>query len=108
MDAWTEQLNDAKGLADECFLALQQRPQAATAADLARLTAHSRRKLNALSSAVEALEEGLAGAGVSDNEAARRSDVVRRLGAHAATLADMLKTQRRGARPRGRAAPRGL
>lgn len=110
MDAWTRELEAAKTVADDAFLALQERKaQLTTSSDaaVARLTAQTRRKLTALKQLIDKLDASLPG-DVSDAEARRRSDIVRRLRTHCALLADMLKQPRETGEPLRPAVPRSL
>lgn len=67
-DAWTRDFNEAKLLGDDCFLLLQERnavlQTSTTDASVARLSAASRRKVNALNSMVDRLEASVSEGGV--------------------------------------------
>ena len=100
-DPWQQEFNEARVLADDAFVLLQERrSQLANAADasVARLSAASRRKLNSLNSKVSALEASLAQGDVSAKEQDRRRDCVARLRTHAAQLAELLAKKDGGSR----------
>ena len=92
-DPWLQEFGEARLLGDDAFVLLQERRAClATSADasVARLTAASRRKLNALTSKVSALEAALTQGDVSAKEVDRRRDMVARLRTHVAQLSELL------------------
>lgn len=94
-DAWLAEFDEARRLADDAFVLLNERRdqlQQSADASVARLTAASRRKLNALSSKVASLEAALGddNQSVSAKERDRRRDMIARLRTHSAQLTDLL------------------
>ncbi len=74
-DPWLREFNEARQLGDDCFLLLQERnAQLQTTADaaVARLSAASRRKLNALNSKIDRLESSVAQADLYVRAVSRR------------------------------------
>ena len=62
-DPWQREFNETRQLGDDCFLLLQERAsqlQLNAAASVARLSAASRRKLNALNSKIDRLDATVA------------------------------------------------
>jgi hypothetical protein len=104
-DAWLGEFDEARRLADDAFVLLNERRdqlQQNADASVARLTAASRRKLNALGSKVAALEAALGDdSGVSAKERDRRRDMVARLRTHIAQLTDLLSRKDAPARAAG-------
>ena len=94
-DAWIADFDEARRLADDAFVLLNERRdqlQQNADASVARLTAASRRKLNALGSKVTSLEAALGdeSQAVSAKERDRRRDMIARLRTHIAQLTDLL------------------
>ena len=104
-DAWQGEFDNARRLADDAFVLLQERREQLTQhadAGVARLTAAARRKLNALGSTVSSLEASLS-QNVSAKEADRRRDMVARLRTHIAQLQELLARKNAPARRCGAA-----
>ena len=62
-DPWQREFNETRQLGDDCFLLLQERAsqlQLNASASVARLSAASRRKLNALNSKIDRLSATVA------------------------------------------------
>jgi hypothetical protein len=92
-DPWLREFAEARILADDAFVLLQERreqQQQQADAGVARLSAASRRKLTALSTKVSALEAALSAGDVSAKEVDRRRDMVARLRVHVVQLTELL------------------
>ena len=105
-DAWIADFDEARRLADDAFVLLNERRdqlQQNADASVARLTAASRRKLNALGSKVASLEAALGdeSQSVSAKERDRRRDMTARLRTHIAQLTDLLSRKDAPARAAG-------
>ena len=108
-DTFTADFDEARRLADDAFVLLNERRdqlQQNADASVARLTAASRRKLNALGSKVASLEAAIGdeSQAVSAKERDRRRDMVARLKTHSAQLTELLARKDAPARAAGGAA----
>ena len=108
-DTFTADFDEARRLADDAFVLLNERRdqlQQNADASVARLTAASRRKLNALGSKVASLEAAIGddSQGVSAKERDRRRDMVARLKTHNTQLTELLSRKDAPARAAGGAA----